>query len=78
MAVQDPSTREEAMELLRSLIGTVSITPRDQGTEIELVGDLARMIALPDESGSVVDRDVLVSSVKVVAGPGFEPGTFRL
>jgi hypothetical protein len=36
------------------------------------------MVALPDGSGSVEDRDVLVSSAKVVAGPGFEPGTFRL
>ena len=76
-ALKEPETRAQAIEILRGLIERVSLSPADGGFEIELVGEIARMIALPEGSG----RGELMayeSSVKVVAGVGFEPTTFRL
>ncbi len=51
---------------------------REEGElEIEIEGDIVKMIELPDGSGSSM-QDVYRRSVKVVAGTGFEPVTFRL
>ncbi len=54
----------------------------DDALEIELVGDLARMVHLAQNSsenspiaGAV--HEEFACSVKVVAGVGFEPTTFR-
>ena len=46
------------------MIVGITVTPKDDGYEIELVGDVVNMIALPD--GSVPDP--YKCSVKVVAG----------
>ena len=77
------ATRTEAVEIIRSLIDTVTLQPDPHGVlEVELVGDLARMIHLTQTtrngpvSGAV--HDEFLRSVKVVAGVGFEPTTFRL
>ncbi len=76
----------EALDIARGLIERVTLTPNAEGGfEIELEGAIAAMIQLcldPDAksrrpSGDV-GRDLFVSSVKVVAGIGFEPMTFRL
>jgi site-specific DNA recombinase len=76
---EDPSTRDEAIGLLRGLIESVRLTPKGEGLEIELMGDIARMVELPaNASCSNLERDLMRSSVKVVAGRGFEPLTFRL
>ena len=55
----------------------------DDALEIELVGGLARMVHLAQNSsvnspiaGAV--HEEFACSVKVVAGVGFEPTTFRL
>ena len=37
-AVQDPSLRDEALTILRSLIDHVVITPADSGFEVDFVG----------------------------------------
>lgn len=66
-ALGDPEIRQEAIEILRGLIETVTVTPGDDGPRIELVGDIVQMIALPKGSGGVVPA-VYESSVKVVAG----------
>lgn len=52
------------------LINEVNLHPTDIGFEIELVGEIAKMIALPGGSGSA---NLNKCSAKVVAGVGFEP-----
>jgi site-specific DNA recombinase len=82
--LQQEATRAEAMEIIRSLIDQVILRPTAEGQlEIELVGDLANMVHLAQElDGSVPTRgavrDEFARSIKVVAGAGFEPATFRL
>jgi hypothetical protein len=59
-----------ALGILRGLIERDS--PRQDGRQVEIVVELgldAKHAALPKEAGC---------SVKVVAGAGFEPATFRL
>ena len=76
-ALGDPELRTEALDLIRSLIERVEFYPAEDGFQIELVGEIANMVRLsvgPQSLGSTVER----SSVKVVAGIGFEPMTFRL
>ena len=81
------ATRMEAVEIIRSLIDHVTFrSSSDDTLEISLVGDLARMVHLaqqPSEdnenspiAGAV--HEEFACSVKVVAGTGFEPVTFRL
>jgi len=67
VALRDLSTRSEAIELLRGLIHEVILHPIDAGFEIELVGEIAKMIALPGVSGSA-KPNLNECSVKVVAG----------
>lgn len=66
-AFKAPATRDEAIGILRGLLERVTIIPQRQGLEIELVGDLARMIALPEGSGGA-SVAVFERSVKLVAG----------
>lgn len=74
-ALSDPEARGEAADILRQLIERIDVQADDGGHTIELTGDIVRLISLPD--GQAVP-DVYRSSVKVVAGRGFEPLTFRL
>ncbi len=70
--------RSEAAQALRELIDEVRLIPEDGRLEIELVGDLAAILALSADSKKPVtdSRDGL--QVTLVAGIGFEPMTFRL
>ena len=70
--------RSEAAQALRGLIQEVRLIPENGRLEIELLGDLAGILALNagDKKPVTEDRDGL--QVTLVAGPGFEPGTFRL
>jgi site-specific DNA recombinase len=81
----DEETRTEALGVLRTLIEAVLIHPIESGYEIELVGEITNMVdlaagasnkkaALGGAALSTEDR----RSVKLVAGAGFEPTTFRL
>jgi site-specific DNA recombinase len=76
-ALSDPETRSEAIEILRGLIERVAISAAEDGFTVELVGEIANMVRL---SSGPEGRKVGLyrSSVKVVAGVGFEPTTFRL
>ena len=76
-ARSDPETRSEAIEILRGLIERVAIGAVEDGITIELVGEIANMVGL---SSGPEGRKIgpYRSSVKVVAGVGFEPTTFRL
>jgi len=76
-ALADPATKEEALEILRSLIDRVSVSAGENGYTIELVGEIANMVRLSTGAKSL-GTEPHRSSVKVVAGVGFEPTTFRL
>ncbi len=70
-----PSTATQ--NALRALIQRVVITPADDGVSIDLIGDLAgilRAASGKNEMPAISDGH----SVKMVAGTGFEPVTFRL
>jgi hypothetical protein len=75
------------MDLIRSMITAIKVVPRQgaEGVDLELAGDLARILHLCSTSGMQNAQAVGagrfgVSSyeVSVVAGRGFEPLTFRL
>jgi site-specific DNA recombinase len=76
-ALADPATQMEALEILRGLIERVSVRTDEKGFEIELIGEIANMVRLSAGSESL-GKEPYRSSVKVVAGVGFEPTTFRL
>jgi len=73
-AFTDETTRTEATEILRDLIDRVVLYPEKGGPEIELVGDIARMVelTLPENRNAARDGgalpDAFHRSVKVVAG----------
>ena len=67
----------EAQELERSLLDRIDVRPEGKGWEVGLIGAIAEMIKLATNTEAFV-REPLRSSVKVVAGVGFEPTTFRL
>ncbi len=75
-ALAAEETRTEAVEILRGLIDVINVRPTEAGTEIELVGDIVSMLKLPGKESAGIEAHK--SSVKVVAGAGFEPATFRL
>ncbi len=84
-ALANPATRTEALESLRGLVEKVTVKAQGEGFTIELVGEIARMVAMAAEakntkaaSKEAAVPDVFACSVKVVAGAGFEPATFRL
>jgi site-specific DNA recombinase len=73
-ALSDPLIRDEAFAIIRGLIQEVVIKPgANRSFDVELVGEITKMLALPEGTSRLDD-----SSVKVVAGVGFEPTTFRL
>ncbi len=77
-AQHDPATKAEATTLIRSLLEEIRLIPNEDGPmEIELVGELAGLLAL----GQTKTASKLAASgrfVSLVAGVGFEPTTFRL
>jgi len=72
--------RSEAAALLRSLVDRIELRPNQQGKlEIDLYGDLAGILTLAGKKDRPLDQnDQSVQQVKMVAGVGFEPTTFRL
>jgi site-specific DNA recombinase len=82
--LESDATRTEAVEIIRSLVEQVIFRPTPEaGLEVELVGDIAGMVHLAQNSNenspmSGAVHDAFTGSVKVVAGAGFEPAIFRL
>ena len=77
--IHGPSNTPEAWEELRSVINEVRLVPREDGpgVHLELVGQLAEILRIAE--GRRRDRaGGSKPSVKLVAGTGFEPVTFRL
>jgi hypothetical protein len=59
LAIADPELRAEALELIRGLIERVELHPAEDGFRIELVGEIASMVALSagaDSIESATDR----------------------
>ena len=79
-ALHDDATREEAFELLRSLIEEIRLVPKDGQLQVELRGELAGILALAADSRKPGSHSAtgLAQQIKMVAGEGFEPSTFRL
>ncbi|WBO61037.1 zinc ribbon domain-containing protein [Acidocella sp. MX-AZ03] len=79
-----------SLEAMRDLIERIEVgpAPKDGEPQIILTGALASMVRLglpptptkttPSARSTEGVPDLFMSSVLVVAGPGFEPGTFRL
>ena len=68
VALADPATRDEAFELLRGLIERVVVHPGDDGPQIELVGEIVRMVELGLDAKQAALPGEAACSVKVVAG----------
>ena len=77
IALADPELRIEALGLIRGLLERVEVHPAEHGFHIQLVGEIANMVTLSAGAESVGPNSGR-ASVKVVAGEGFEPSTFRL
>ena len=67
---------EEARTLIRSLVERIQLHETADGFRIEVHGELANILALA--TGSSHKAEVLGQQMKMVAGVGFEPTTFRL
>jgi DNA invertase Pin-like site-specific DNA recombinase len=81
-ALADPEIRPQALETIRGLITRVTVRDSAEGLALELEGALTAMIGLAQNAksppGGGLDDGLVDRSVKVVAGTGFEPVTFRL
>ncbi|QCB43935.1 hypothetical protein E5673_18335 [Sphingomonas sp. PAMC26645] len=79
--VREQRGKTQAFERLRALIEAVVLTPEDGNLAIDLRGELASMLTLcagakTQKASAAVTEEVL--QIKLVAGTGFEPATFRL
>ena len=79
-ALNDPSAQAEAATLIRSLLTEIRLVPHDGHLALELVGELAGLLALgvQNDKSRAFGAAGLSGSTVVVAGTGFEPVTFRL
>jgi len=70
-SLKDPDMRDEAIAVLRSLIERINVSAGPDGPEVEIVGEIARMVEL-GLSGEAKKKAALnnraTCSVKVVAG----------
>ena len=79
--LQEPGMKREATQILRSLITEIRMLPEASapgGHEIELVGELAGILALSVADMTKPPQSARVGSDSMVAGAGFEPAAFRL
>ncbi len=79
-ALNADENRAEAADLIRSLVDRITLTPNAQNKlDIDLYGDLAGILTMAaNANGPLEASDPSVQQVKMVAGVGFEPTTFRL
>jgi site-specific DNA recombinase len=76
LTVED--TRAGAAEALRGLIDKIRVVPEDKGHAVEIVGELGALLQLASNSKNATSIGETARSIKLVAGRGFEPLTFRL
>ncbi len=78
-ALYDEQNGRQAFERLRSLIEEVRLTPVDGELAVELRGDLGEILQIAGRDGQVAETaEKNALQIKLVAGVGFEPTTFRL
>ena len=78
-ALRDPEHGREAFDIVRGLVDEVRIVPTNGEITIELRGELAGILALADGAKkSARSPEDQALQIKMVAGVGFEPTTFRL
>ena len=75
--------RQEAAEIVRSLIEAIILTPSDDGMRIDVRGDLAGILTIAcgtqkSANAGMRSRFDPRSQFEMVAGAGFEPAAFRL
>ena len=73
-SLADPAGRVQAAHIIRGLVERITVRQDKAGQLIELTGNILKLLTL---AGGGVPAPYQ-SSVKVVAGAGFEPTTFRL
>jgi DNA invertase Pin-like site-specific DNA recombinase len=66
-ALNDPATRTEATEIIRGLLSEIRLTPEQGALSIELVGELAGLLALGGKQNAH-SNDAAGGSVTLVAG----------
>ncbi|MCV6826085.1 MULTISPECIES: recombinase family protein [Halocynthiibacter] len=76
-SLNDASSKAEATTLIRSLLTEIRLIPDSDSLDIELVGELAGLLAL-GQTKTASEAFASGRSVTMVAGVGFEPTTFRL
>ena len=67
-----------AIVLIRSLVDEIILTPEENRLRINLNGEIAAILALASNSKKPAAARDGLEQVKMVAGVGFEPTTFRL
>ena len=71
----------DVQEALRALVEAIVLVPEDGKLAVEVRGDLAAILALGQNADARREgraSGALLEQVKLVAGAGFEPATFRL
>jgi site-specific DNA recombinase len=71
----------EARELVRGLVDAILLVPEDGHLRVEVRGALAAILSLASAGtakSAGQEADALSKQVRMVAGTGFEPVTFRL
>ena len=82
--MSDPNVKDEAVNAIRSLIDEIRLIPENAKLRVEIRGALAGVLALSHGKQDHLRRradgslSVLLEQIKLVAGVGFEPTTFRL
>jgi hypothetical protein len=77
-ALQRDGSRDEAAEILRDLIEEITLAPENGALRIDLRGALAGILRLASGSRKPASERDGLAQIKLVAGRGFEPLTFRL
>ena len=67
----DSVIRQEAIEIIQSMIEQIIVTPVEGGFTIDLHGELGAILALVDGKQKLPDTKRAGSSLSVVAGVGF-------
>ncbi len=70
-ALTAPGTRQEASEIIRGLLSEIRLLPNEGVYEIELVGELAGLLALGQKE-TASEACASGRSVSLVAGAGYQ------
>ena len=71
----------EVQEAIRALVEAIVLVPEEGKLAVEVRGELAAILALGQNANTRPEarlHEALLEQVKLVAGAGFEPATFRL